>query len=207
MNGNAAFWDRIAPKYATDPIKDMAAYEYTLGRTRSYLTGQETALELGCGTGSTALLLAPSLRHLTATDISPAMIAIGRAKAEPAGIANLTFSVADAEAASPAGAPFDVVFAFNLLHLTADPQAAIARIHGLVRPGGLFISKTACLQGWWRAMALPVSAMRLFGKAPSVRFLTTAWLQATVREQGFEIVESGDFPRSPPRRYIVARRR
>jgi SAM-dependent methyltransferase len=207
MNANAAFWDRIAPKYAADPIKDLAAYEYTLGRTRSYLTGQERGLELGCGTGSTALLLAPFMRHLTATDISPAMVDIGRAKAGAAGVGNITFAVAEAESATPEGAPFDVVFAHNLLHLAADPKAALAHIHGLVRPGGLFISKTACLQGWWRAMALPVALMRLVGRAPAVRFFSTAWLEKAVREQGFDIVESGDFPRSPPRRYIVARRR
>jgi SAM-dependent methyltransferase len=207
MNGSTAFWDRIAPKYAADPIKDMAAYEYTLGRTRSYLTGRESGLELGCGTGSTALLLAPGLRHLMATDISPAMIAIARAKAEAAGVANVAFAVADAGAANPAGAPFDVIFAFNLLHLTADPQAVIARIHGLLRPGGLFISKTACLSGLFRLMAVPVTVMRVFGRAPQVRFFSPRWLERAVAAEGFEIIESGDFPKRPARRYIVARRR
>jgi SAM-dependent methyltransferase len=207
MNSNAAFWDRIAPKYAADPIKDMAAYEYTLNRSRSYLTGQENGLELGCGTGSTALLLAPGLRHLTATDISPAMIAIGRAKAEAAGVANVNFAVADAEAANPADTPFDVIFAFNLLHLTADPKAAIARIHGHLRPGGLFISKTACLSGLFRLMTVPVAVMRMFGRAPEVRFFSPRWLERAVAGAGFEIIESGDFPKRPARRYIVARRR
>lgn len=207
MNGNAAFWDRIAPKYAADPIKDMAAYEYTLGRTRSHLTGRERGLELGCGTGTTALLLAPGLRHLTATDISPAMIAIARAKAEAAGVTNLDFAVADAETARPPGVPFDVVMAFNLLHLTADPRAALSHIHRLVRPGGLFISKTACLSGPFRLMAVPVTVMRMFGRAPEVRFFSPRWLERAVAEAGFEIIESGDFPKRPARRYIVARRR
>jgi hypothetical protein len=29
MTDAATFWDKIAPKYAQDAIKDMAAYEYT----------------------------------------------------------------------------------------------------------------------------------------------------------------------------------
>jgi hypothetical protein len=37
MTDTAKFWNKVAPKYAKDPISDMAAYEYTLGRTKSYL--------------------------------------------------------------------------------------------------------------------------------------------------------------------------
>ena len=58
MQETMKFWDGIAEKYAKRPISDMAAYEYTLGRTRSYLKPEDQVLELGCGTGSTALLLA-----------------------------------------------------------------------------------------------------------------------------------------------------
>ena len=31
-SAKARFWDRIAPKYATDPIADLAGYEATLQR-------------------------------------------------------------------------------------------------------------------------------------------------------------------------------
>ena len=51
MTDAATFWDKIAPKYAKDPINDVASYEYTLGRTLSYLTEDDSVLELGCGTG------------------------------------------------------------------------------------------------------------------------------------------------------------
>ena len=54
----------FAPKYAKSPIKDVPAYEYTLGRTRSYLKPTDAVLELGCGTGGTALKLADAVAHL-----------------------------------------------------------------------------------------------------------------------------------------------
>ncbi|MCG8445153.1 MAG: class I SAM-dependent methyltransferase [Hyphomicrobiales bacterium] len=57
------------------PVRDVEAYEYTLERTRSYLAKTGRVLELGCGTGSTALLLA----GITGNDISPNMIGIARA--------------------------------------------------------------------------------------------------------------------------------
>lgn len=83
------FWDGIARKYAARPIKNMPAYERTLERAQSYLAAGDHALEVGCGTGTTALKLAPHVRHITATDVSAEMIAIAREKAGRT--ANVTF--------------------------------------------------------------------------------------------------------------------
>ncbi len=55
---DARFWDRISRKYAQDAIADQAGYERTLARTRERLPPDSRVLELGCGTGSTALRLA-----------------------------------------------------------------------------------------------------------------------------------------------------
>jgi len=66
----AAFWDRVARKYAADPIADMAGYEATLRRVQTLLTDDQDVLEIGCGTGTTALRLAPSVRRMLATDVS-----------------------------------------------------------------------------------------------------------------------------------------
>ena len=78
---DAAFWDRIAPKYARTPISNMDAYEATLARVKTHLSETDTVLELGCGTGTTAMKLAPGVAHVTASDVSGAMIGIGRARA------------------------------------------------------------------------------------------------------------------------------
>jgi ubiquinone/menaquinone biosynthesis C-methylase UbiE len=138
------FWDRIARKYAADPIADIAGYERTLERTRHYLKGDEAAFEFGCGTGTTALRLAPSVGRIVATDLSGEMIAIAREKAKAEGCSNATFEVARPEAAPWANESFDVAFGFNVLHLVTDREAALRGVHRLLRPGGLFISKTPC---------------------------------------------------------------
>jgi 2-polyprenyl-3-methyl-5-hydroxy-6-metoxy-1,4-benzoquinol methylase len=38
---------------------------------------------------------------------------------------------------------FNLILAFNILHLVKDTQKAILRIKELLKPGGLFISETA----------------------------------------------------------------
>ena len=215
MQQAVKFWDGVAEKYAKSPISDMDAYTYSLDRTRTYLTADDRVLEVGCGTGSTALLLAESAGHITASDLSANMIAIADGKARDQGVANVRFVTAELfdPAIDPGvgGAPYDVVLALNLLHLLRDIDAAIGRIHGLLRPGGLFISKTICPFGKatplkYRFMKVLVPLMQLVGKAPYVNFMRIEALEQAITAGGFKIVETGNYPASPPSRYIVARK-
>ncbi len=200
----AAFWDKVAPGYAAQPIRNAEAYAHTLARTQSYLNASDHMLELGCGTGGTALEHAPHVARITATDISPAMIAVAQAKPQTEG--NVRFLTATLDDGRLPEGPYDVVTAFNLLHLLPDPAGGLRAIAKMVRPGGLFISKTPCLAGRYSLLKPVIGAMRLVGKAPKVHFLSPARLQQAVTQAGFEIIETGDFPKSPPSHFIVARR-
>jgi ubiquinone/menaquinone biosynthesis C-methylase UbiE len=186
---DAKFWDRIARKYAADPIADMAGYERTLERTRHYLKGDETAFEFGCGTGTTALKLAPFVGRIVATDISGEMIAIAREKAKAEGCAKATFEVTRPEAAPWPEASFDVAFGFNVLHLVDNREAALRGVHRLLRPGGLFISKTPCLKEMNPLIRIAVPLMQLVGKAPYVTVFSAADLEREISAAGFEIIE------------------
>ena len=210
MEKTIKFWDGIAPKYARTPVRDMDSYSYTLERTRSYLGPRDTVLEIGAGTGSTALELAPSVGHVTATDISPAMTEIGREKARAAGVGNVDFVASDSLVAGLDG-PFDAVLAHNILHLVEDLPGTLNRAHAVLKPGGLFISKTFCkpsgrisLFYWAMRVALPV--MQAFGKAPFVALMTIRELETAIERAGFTIVETGNYPKGEMRRYIVARK-
>ncbi len=181
------FWDRAARKYAADPIEDMAGYERSLEHARRYLKGADSAYELGCGTGTTALRLAPSVARYVATDFSGEMIAIAREKAAAEG-ANVTFEIAAADAAQP-DASFDVALAFNVLHLVPDRAAVLASVERLLKPGGVFITKTPCLKEMNFAIRLAVPLMQAVGKAPYVAFFSADELEQQIAASGFEAVE------------------
>lgn len=209
MSQASKFWDNAAVKYAASPIKDQQAYEYTLERTRSYLNANDHVLEIGCGTGSTAILLAPDVAQFTGTDISSEMLRIARERAAATGVKALDFQVATAAESAQDAADMTVVLGFNIFHLTENLEGILAALHQNLKPGNLLITKTPCLRepsiGMMRFLfraLIPV--LQFLGKAPFVQAFSFRELEAMITAAGFQIVETGSYPKMS--RYIVARR-
>lgn len=145
IENDARFWDRTSRKYAKSEISDQAGYEHTLNRTRTLLKPHARVLELGCGTGTTALQLADAADSYLATDISAEMISIARDKLTTTPVPGLVFSPTTADMLEAQAGQFDAVLGFNYLHLLRDLPGTLRHIHSLLEAGGLFISKTPCV--------------------------------------------------------------
>jgi ubiquinone/menaquinone biosynthesis C-methylase UbiE len=210
LTNDARFWDRAARKYAASPVADLDGYERTLAAVRAHLGPERAVFEFGCGTGTTALRLASAAGRYVATDISPEMITIAREKAKADGAANVEFLVATPDAAPWPDASFDVALGFNILHLIAAREAALKGVHRLLKPGGIFISKTPCLKEMNPMIRLAVPVMQAIGKAPYVAFFSQTDLEQEIAAAGFEITERarhGSKPKQEPRIYLVSRKR
>ena len=205
-NDSAAFWNKVARRYAGMTIRNPEAYEVTLDLVRARLRPEDHVLELGCGTGTTALRLADAVAHYVGNDYAPEMIAIAEEKRTDAQVENLVFCTGQLGDGSLPKGPFDVILGFNVLHLLPDRQSAFANIAQSLQPGGLLISKTPCLGGVYRLLQPLVAVMRLMGKAPKLSFLTPARLERDIKGAGFEILETGSYPKRPPSRFIVAQK-
>jgi ubiquinone/menaquinone biosynthesis C-methylase UbiE len=206
ITADARFWDGVARKYAAARIRDEAGYERTVARTGQLLDHQTVALEIGCGTGTTALRLAPGVARIVATDLSGEMIAIAREKAAAAGCRNVEFVVSGAADAPGADGSFGAVLAFNVLHLVADRSAALARVRNVLRPGGLLITKTPCIRELNVLIRAAIPVAQWFGKAPHVDSFAAADLERDITEAGFAIVERARHGswRKDPRIFLVA---
>lgn len=187
MTASPKFWDKIAERYAQKPVQDQAAYEKRLEVTRNYFRPDMEVFEFGCGTGSTALEHAPHVRHIRATDISSKMIEIARKKARKAGVDNVTFEQATLEESRIPKESVDVVLGLNILHLLEDVDGAIARVHRMLKPGGVFVSSTPCVADayWWFRYVGPLG--RWFGVMPYVNLFTRQELGASLDAAGFKI--------------------
>ncbi|MGV1761478.1 class I SAM-dependent methyltransferase [Rhizobium sp. A22-96] len=210
IESDARFWDRASSNYAKGAIADQAGYERTLESTRALLNSGDRILELGCGTGTTALRLAGDVQDYLATDISAQMIAIARERRIDNPMANLRFRTTTAEAVTPGPVPFNAVLGFNYLHLVRDLPGTLRHIHDLLTADGLFISKTPCvgeMNPLVRLALLP--AMQAIGKAPYAGVFRASELSKQISAAGFDIIatENHATKGNDNRPYIVARKR
>ncbi len=181
------FWDRHAKGYAKRPVADEAAYQQKLKVTQDYLTLDMEVLEMGCGTGTTALIHAPFVKHITGIDISRNMIEIARAKAESGNVENVTFQQSSIDDLDTPDASYDVVMGHSILHLMENKEAVIARVHRMLKPGGVFVSSTACLGGRMPLLRVVLPAGRFLGLLPPVKFFTAEELEGDLTDAGFRI--------------------
>jgi ubiquinone/menaquinone biosynthesis C-methylase UbiE len=103
---------------------------------------------------------------------------------------------------------FDAVLAFNVLHLVPQRRDTLARVLRYLKPGGLFISKTACLSEMSVLIRMAIPVMRAIGKAPHVEVFSGLELENEIRASGFAIEERARHgsTRKDPRAFIVARK-
>jgi len=204
MPASSKFWDRHAEKYAEKPIEDEAAYQKKLRITRDHLRPDMQVLEFGCGTGSTAIVHAPYVKHILATDISSKMLEIAEQKAREQQVSNVSFQQATVEDFQAENESFDAILGLSLLHLLENKEAAIAKFRRLLKPGGVFVSNTVCLgdaMGYFKFIA-PVG--RMLGVFPILRVFKMEELLDSLKAGGFDI----DYEWRPNNRvlFVVARK-
>lgn len=98
------------------------------------------ALDLACGDGVLAELIAGHARSVTCVDISATVI--DAAQKRLAAYANVRFCQADMHALPLADAGFDHVFAMHALSYSRQPQKMLAEAARLLRPGGRLVVAT-----------------------------------------------------------------
>lgn len=187
MKNSKEFWDKTARRYAKSPVRDEETYQKKLAITQGYFQPDWSVLEFGCGTGSTALVHAPYVKEILATDISGKMLDIAAQKAGDAGIENVHFQQGTLESLELESDSFDAVLGLNILHLLENTEAAISRVHGLLKPGGIFVSSTVLMADIMVLWRLLIPAMQVVGLAPFVNRFTRQELAAMLVNAGFSI--------------------
>ncbi|MDO0931901.1 class I SAM-dependent methyltransferase [Streptomyces sp. DG2A-72] len=135
--GAVADWDAAALTFDDEPDHGLRDPDVRLAwadRLRAWLPPRPgDVLDLGCGTGSLSLLAAEQGHRVTGVDLSPAMVALARAKLAGR---DAVFLVGDA-AAPPVGEDrFDTVLVRHVLWALPDPGRALRHWRDLLRPGG-----------------------------------------------------------------------
>ncbi|MEL7476490.1 MAG: class I SAM-dependent methyltransferase, partial [Cyanobacteria bacterium J06555_12] len=120
-------------------------------------------------------------------DFSSKMLDIARGKAEAAGIGNLTFEQATIEDLEVAEGALDVVLGLSILHLLEDKEAAIAKVFTMLKPGGVFVSSTACLADFMNWFKFVAPLADFLGLIPHVKVISEQELVESLTNTGFQI--------------------
>ncbi|WP_227817157.1 class I SAM-dependent methyltransferase [Nitrogeniibacter aestuarii] len=204
MSTRVWFWDKIARRYARTPIADQASYEQKLAFTRAYFSPLSRVLEIGCGTGSTAILHAPYVEHYHAIDCSGQMLEIARQKVAESALENLSFKQATIERLDSPEGEWDAVLAMSVLHLLDHRGKALRKIHSLLKPGGVFISSTVCLGDSPLKFRMLAPLFRMLPFMPRFTAFKRDELIADIESAGFQ-VEKTWCPGPSKAVFIVAR--
>lgn len=121
-----------ARKYFVEPhIPRFAAFERWRGKR---------VLEIGCGIGTDTLNFARAGAEVTAVDLSEASLRVAQQRAATTGIRNITFYQANAEELDRVvpPEPYDLVYAFGVIHHTPRPERVMEQIRRYyTRPGSV----------------------------------------------------------------------
>ncbi|MEU4427794.1 methyltransferase domain-containing protein [Actinoplanes sp. NPDC024001] len=96
----------------------------------------DVCLDVACGTGLVARALAARTRHVTALDLTPEMLATGKASADADGVRNVVFQEGDATRLPFLDASFSLVVSRFSLHQADEPQRLVAEMRRVCRPDG-----------------------------------------------------------------------
>ena len=184
-----------------DPAKDLDAL------AAQGLGADSAIVDLGTGTGQFALAAARRFGRVTAVDVSPAMLALLRERAEDAGLGNLDCVRAGFLSYSHTGPPADAVYTRHALHQLPDFWKALAldRIARMLRPGGILrlrdlvydfrpAETEEVFRNWFgHAAADPAKGYTSEDYAEHIRteFSTFRWLlEPMLAAAGFEIADA-----------------
>ena len=101
----------------------------------------ERVVDLAAGAGDQTIDLARRVGRtgeVLATDLSPVILDMARARVAQAGVTNVSFEVADLESLTLPAESFDAAVCRLGLMFCASPLSALQEVHRILKPGGWF---------------------------------------------------------------------
>lgn len=183
------WWD---PDGEMRPLHDLNPVRLRYVERAGSLAGLAIA-DVGCGGGLLAEAMARQGARVVGLDLAAELIEVARLHAIEAGVA-IDYRVESAEQHARAGAgSYDVVTCMEMLEHVPDPQAIVAALATLVRPGGhVFVST---LNRTPRAYAMAILGaeyvLRLLpaGTHTYAKFIRPSELAAWARAVGLVVVD------------------
>lgn len=202
MKNTVKFWDRVSSPASAEPGGTSGKI---ITACSPFLKADQQVLDMGCGSGGITNALAPKVKQMVGIDISPKMLHFARQQAQEKQLDNVHYREGHLSNTDLSPGSFDVLMAFNVLHYVDALEITLQHVHQLLKPGGMFISSTACLRDKRNLMYPLLSLLKNIGILPPTHFYSSTALVAAIESAGFAIEKSFAITELPER-FIVARK-
>jgi demethylmenaquinone methyltransferase/2-methoxy-6-polyprenyl-1,4-benzoquinol methylase len=203
LDEQIAYYRARAPEYDATSAPDGDPFAASSRRIREALRAFDPrgrVLEVAAGTGQWTGLLAESADEVIATDASPEMLELNRAKI--GALANVRYVVADAFGLEPTHDHDAVVMGFFLSHVPRGRFAAFWRVvEGVLAPGGRVFVVDEADHGLWDEDWIDRDAgivRRRLGDGSPHRAVKVLWkpdqLEQRLRELGWDASVHAELP-------------
>ena len=130
--------EQFGANYATSPVHAKGA---SLARMVELAAPEADwhALDIATAAGHTAFAFAPHVASVTATDLTPEMVALATERATELGHDNVSTQIADAESLPFDDDAFDVLSCRIAPHHFPNPGTFVGEVARVLRPGGVFV--------------------------------------------------------------------
>jgi len=198
------FFDRVSKKM-NKPMKLKQTALKTIASTSKFLKTDYVVLDFGCGPGTITNEIAENVKMIHAIDLSSGMIEVAKGKSEERKIKNVNFTQSTIFDERFESESFDVILTFNVLHYIEDTQKIMQRVNELLKPGGVFISATACLRERRSFLSILMVLLTKIRIIPAMRFFKISELENIIEKGKFRIMETKNLSNLPDC-FIVAKK-
>ncbi len=118
-------------------FSNQAYLDYAVSRIAPAKT--DHVLEVAAGTCACGRVIAPHVQCVTCLDMTPAMLTVGKAKAEQEKLCNMNFVLGDAAELPFLNDSFDIVLSRLAFHHFPDVKRAFDEMARVLKPGGKLV--------------------------------------------------------------------
>jgi 2-polyprenyl-3-methyl-5-hydroxy-6-metoxy-1,4-benzoquinol methylase len=200
------FWNLLSKGFDSNEKKSPSGPSKLVENTIQYLNSNDIVLDIGCATGTYSFQFAKFVKEIHGIDISSKMIESAKSKTLDLKIENMDFFYTTIFDDRFKKESYDVIIAFNVLHFFEDNQLAVKRINELLKPGGTFISTTACLGEENSFVSIILKFFVKIGIVPLMHFYKISDIKQLLESGDFQIIENSNYSKTSSNCYIAAKK-
>ena len=180
MKNSKKFWDKQAKSFEASDDKEAKAL---VAMSKKYIQKKDSVLDFACGSGGASYEMSKIAGQVLGIDYSKAMIEVASKNLKASN--HLKFMATTLEDPILKDGYYDVITAFNILHLLDDLDHLLQVIHKKLKDGGIFIAMTPCLLEHRNIMTLFINLAGKLNIFPKVHGYTSYELDQAIIRNGF----------------------